>query len=155
MAFLGQDWSFGNLKNKTKGLLADGGQGLGALQGNPLFGAGMGLLASSYDSRINPFGATMEGLKGSTEFKQTQEDREREAEYRRKMAEFFEAMKNRQMGVPGMPGPTPQEQALQMSLLPGMPGSSAPPMPPTNAPMSQAQQLPNMQQLAWRNIIGR
>ena len=35
---------------------------MGGLMGNPLLGAGMGLLASGYDSRVNPWTSAMQGM---------------------------------------------------------------------------------------------
>lgn len=48
-----------------------------ALQGNPLFNIGMGLMSSRYDPKVNPFQAAMSGLASSSKFTEQQEDRER------------------------------------------------------------------------------
>ena len=121
--FLGQDWSGANFKEKLGGLLTPEGQQ--GLLSNPMFGAGMGLLSSSYDKRINPYGAIMQGMSGASDQKDSQEDRRRMEELRKQLAAYFAAQQGgmRQGGQPMPPTNAP----------PGMPpgGQFA---PPTNAP---------------------
>lgn len=64
------------------GLLANNQPKLSALMANPLFGAGMGLLASRYNRNVNPFQAAMQGLTsaygtGVAQDKKRQEDEDR------------------------------------------------------------------------------
>lgn len=158
----GEDWGGGALKQNLGGLLTDPKQ-QAALASSPMFSAGMGLLGSSQDARINPFQAAMKGLTTGKAQAESDEDRERLA----KMREALAAMIRQGGGqVPGQPPPSPQEQAMQMSLAPGQPGAGmgggmAPPVAP-NARQAAYAGLPGGQdmqrqqnRMAWEQIIGR
>lgn len=145
--FLGQNWSWENLKGKFGDIMNDP----GALTSNPMFTGGMGLLSASRDARIDPFQAAVQGIQSGKEQQQSDEDRKRMEELRKKLAALIAAQTANQ-GVPGQPPPTAQEQALQMSLNPGQPGSSL------NAPLGinpQSRTGALLQQLGLRNMTGQ
>ena len=158
----GEDWGAGALKQNLGGLLTDPKQQAG-LAASPMFSAGMGLLGSSQDARINPFQAAMKGLTTGKAQAESDEDRDRLEKARKALAAYF-AAQGQQM--PGQPPPSPQEQAMQQSLAPGQPGASmgggmAPPAPP-NARQAAYASMPggaDMQRqqnrMAWEQIIGR
>jgi len=157
-----KDFSFGGLKNTMGGLLSDPKQ-QAALLNSPGFGAGMGLLASSQDARINPFQAAYKGMTAGKKQMESQEDRDRLEKARKALAAYFAAQGQQ---VPGQAPPTAQEQALQMSLAPGQPGASmgagmAPPMPqtgyvPAYTGLPGGQDMQRQQnRMAWEQIIGR
>ena len=51
---------------------------MASLLGNPLFGAGMGLLGAGFDRRINPATAAMQGLQGASYYQNAALDRQRQ-----------------------------------------------------------------------------
>jgi len=70
---------------QLKGLLEDPAQ-MQALQANPMFNIGMGLLSSRYNKDINPFGAAMGGLAQSGKQSNLMADRKRIEELRKQLA---------------------------------------------------------------------
>ena len=73
-----------------KGLLSDPEQ-MQALQSNPMFNVGMGLLSSRYNSNINPFQAALGGLSSAGKNKTAMEDRKRLEELRKQLAALIAA----------------------------------------------------------------
>ena len=93
-----------------------------ALNANPLFNVGMGLLSSRYDPRVNPFGAVMSGLNTSQLAAQRQKQWEQE-ETERERLEKMRAMvggiigDTSAVGHPGMQdGPGAQFTPLQQDI---------------------------------------
>lgn len=156
--FFGQ--SFGDFKDRIGGLLSDP-QQAHALTANPWVGIGTGLLSGK-----GAVGA-LSGLAAAKQQMQSDEDRERLA----KLREQLSALIQQQAGaVPGQPPPSATEQAMQMSLNPGQPGSSL------NVPGATPPIMPQMgggggfggmqggmgpetlqllQQLGWSGVMGR
>ncbi len=145
--FLGQDWSGANFKEKLGGLLTPEGQQ--GLLSNPMFGAGMGLLSSSYDKRINPYSAMMQGLSGASGQKDEQEDRTRMEELRKQLAAYFAAQ---QGGMRQGGQPMPPTNAPPGAMPPQMQGGQF--APPTNAPPGAGQQPP-IQDLIRQALLSR
>ena len=82
------DWSWGNLMNKGKGILADP----SALASNPMFSAGMGILGETRKPfGGDPFGAAMGGLLGAKQQRQADEDRKRQEELREQLKKWMAA----------------------------------------------------------------
>lgn len=105
------DWSWGGFKNSMSGLLNDP----QAMQENPWFNVGMGILAENN----KPYGGNwaegvMGGFTKAKETKQEREDRERIQELRKQIAEWLQ---RQQTGYPagvqapggGMMTPVPQQ----------------------------------------------
>jgi hypothetical protein len=128
--FLGQDWSWENLKGKFGDIASDP----GSLTASPWFQGGMGLLSASRDARVDPFQAFSQGLQTGKTEKQADEDRKRIEELRKKLGILIAAQIAAQQG--GQDPDTPAEQAAQMSMIPGAPGSGVAPGSPG------AQQIP-------------
>ena len=104
------------------GLLGDEGGALTGLQQNPAFQMGVGLL----DPRASISEGVLGGLQRARGAQTSEEDRKRMEEYREALKKLIEAQ-TAQASAPidpatGQPN-TATEQALQMSLIPGMPGS--------------------------------
>lgn len=119
MGFLGQDWSWANLKGKGQGILSDP----NTLMENPWFRSGMGILSENQKAYGgDPFGAFVTGMKGAKETKQEREDRERIEDLRKQIAEW---LKRQQTGYPagvqapggGMMTPLPPAQQPPRSIL--------------------------------------
>lgn len=66
-----------------------GGQPVG-LMANPLFNAGMGLLASAHDRSINPAQAVLSGLANARNTRMQDEEKKRVEDYRKELAAIFE-----------------------------------------------------------------
>lgn len=144
------------------GLLGNEGNQLGNLVQNPAFQMGIGLLDPSQTLSQGVLG----GLGRAAEQRRTEEDRKRMEEYRDALKKLIEAQTSAAAGgapinpATGTPV-TPTEQALQMSLMPGMPGSSMNvPGEPTMSPGNLANPLglggtatgDLLQQLGMRNF---
>ena len=109
MALFGQ--SFGAFGDRLKGLLGDPEQQT-ALLSNPMFRMGTGILANPGQG----VQGAVRGLAAAKQQGQSDEDRERMEKLREQLSQLIQ----KQLG--GDPD-TPTEQALGMSLLPGMAGS--------------------------------
>ena len=105
------------------GLLGDAGGALTGLQQNPAFQMGVGLL----DPRASISEGVLGGLQRARGAQTAEEDRKRMEEYREALKKLIEAQTSAAAApidpASGQPN-TATEQALQMSLMPGMPGSS-------------------------------
>lgn len=131
--FLGQDWSGANFKNKLGGLLTPEGQ-TDLLQ-NPAFSAGMGILSSVDDPRVNPFQAAMGGLSSARGQQVKEEELKRNEELRRQLAQLIAAgggLGGAAGGAAGgMPGGAPP--GAGQGIMPGEqqmpPGMQGPPSP--------------------------
>ena len=142
----------GQIGQGVLGLLGDEGGALTNLQQNPAFQMGVGLL----DPRQSISQGILGGLKTAREAQITDEDRERMQKLREQLSELIA----KQMGGgTGLPAPTPTEQALQQSLIPGQPGSSlnvpgaTPPIMPQAGAGSETERL--LQQLGWLGTLQR
>ena len=111
MALFGQ--SFGAFGDRLKGLLGDPEQQT-ALLSNPMFRMGTGILANPGEG----VQGAVRGLAAAKQQGQSDEDRERMEKLREQLSQLIQ----KQLGGGGDPT-TPTEEALQMSLLPGMAGS--------------------------------
>ena len=117
--FLGQDWSWANLKGKGQGILSDPQQ----LTTNPWFNMGMGVLsANQQPGGGDPFGAAMGALQTTKERKQADEDRRRIEELRAQIAALIrQQMLGRQTQVDPRTGamstPLPQAQQPPRSIM--------------------------------------
>lgn len=87
---------------QLKGLLDDP-EKMQALQANPMFNIGMGLLSSRYDKGINPFGAAMGGLSSAGKQSNLMADRKRIEELRKQLAALIAAQQGG--GQPPPQGP--------------------------------------------------
>lgn len=108
----------------------------------------------------------MEGITQAKAQAESDEDRERLEKARKQLAAYFAAQGQMPPQVPGQAPPTPEEQAMQMSMAPGQPGASmggatAPP-PPANRYTPAYASLPGgadmqrqQQRMAWEDIINR
>ncbi len=89
---------FGQGMERIGGLLApEPAQNLAGLLQNPMFRAGMGILAANQDPRQNVFQGAMGGLMGAQQMREAQAqqeieqaDRERMEELRQRLGEFFQ-----------------------------------------------------------------
>lgn len=102
---------------QLKGLLDDP-EKMQALQANPMFNIGMGLLSSRYNKDINPFGAAMGGLAQSGKQSNLMADRKRLEDLRRQLA----ALIAQQQGG-GQPQPQGPPMASAMNPPPRSPFS--------------------------------
>ena len=101
--FLGQDWSWANLKNKAGGILSDP----ESLTTSPWFNMGMGILSENRKPfGGDPFGGAVAGLTKAKETKQADEDRKRIQELREKIADLLRQQAlGRQTGYSQVPMP--------------------------------------------------
>jgi len=139
---------------------------MGGLMGNPLLGAGMGLLASGYDSRVNPWTSAMQGMMNmqmmknrseltkarkeemelkSLEAKQANEDREATAKRNQRLLEMYDKRATSD-DSPGGATYTPDElmrrQLLEQGVASGRDvGSLLFPQQETPTPYSDAAKL--------------
>jgi len=115
VSFLGQDWSFGNFKNKGAGLLSDPNQMLT----NPWVQMGMGLLSeNTKPGGGDPFGGAMQGLAGAKKTKQEDEDRKRLEVLRAKLAALIAAQAQAGQQSPGAPPGVMSPQGGMMTPVP-------------------------------------
>lgn len=119
--FLGQDWSWGNLKNKGAGILADP----ESLTTNPWFQAGMGILSENQKPfGGDPFGAFTGALQKTKKGKQEDADRARIEELRRQIADIIRQQslgrasrvdpKTGAVGTPLPPGQQPPRSIMEL-----------------------------------------
>jgi len=140
MSFLGADWSFGNLKNKGKGILADPTQ----LMSNPLFSAGMGILSENQKPfGGDPFGAAMGGIMSAKGQQQADEDRKRQEEMREHMKKWFMAQQGQ---VPAGGGMTPNPYGAGMVPVAGSQAAAQAMQQPASYQIAPPGQPPSQQQ---------
>lgn len=85
-----------NLNRRSYRPVQPGGGGMASLLGNPLFGAGMGLLGAGFDRRVNPANAAMQGLQGASYYQNAALDRQRQEElYRMRMQQHQQQQADR------------------------------------------------------------
>ncbi len=146
MNFFGQ--SFGDFGSQLKGLLSSPEQQRGLLA-SPMFNVGMGILANP----DNAAQGALAGLASAKEQFQSDEDRKRMEELRKQLSEMIGAQMGQQPPVPGQvpgqPAPTATEQALQMSLNPGLAGSSL------NVPGAEVVPMSRTDQIMRQLYLGR
>ena len=115
--FLGQDWSWANLKGKGQGILNDP----SSLTTNPWFNMGMGVLSAN-QSGGDPWSAMAGALQTTKQRKQEDEDRKRIEELRAQIAALIrQQMLGRQTQVDPQTGamstPLPQAQQPPRSIM--------------------------------------
>ena len=130
--------------SEITGLLGNSGD-LQNLAGNPLFNVGMSLLQSSYDPRVNPFGAAMGGLQQANQYQRLARGDERTAaqdtraqQLRDMLAKYFESQQQ-----PQPPQQPTAIDALSPSVQRGLAASS---LDPQNAELYR--------RMAWREMLG-
>lgn len=128
--------AFSDIMGGLGGLLSDPEKQM-ALLNNPMFNAGMGLLSSSYDRGINPYQAMMGGLMQARQSQSEQEEKERMAELRERLAALI-----RQQQPTQLPGQIQQPTDVSVGM----------PAPQVQWQSPYAQELWDV--LGWRDILG-
>lgn len=142
--FLGQDWSFGNLKNRAGGLLEDPTQ----LNQNPWFQMGTGLLGAKPGEEWQ---AIRTGLAGAQKSQEAKADRERQEDMRKRMEELIRMQSVATGQVPGMTINPLTGEPMETAGDPGLQGQRE---QAQRSGLSSPLTNQLLQQMYWKNMIG-